>query len=359
MNLSLDKEYMKHALYLARKGIGKTSPNPIVGAVIVKNGKIIGQGFHKKAGEDHAEIIAIKNCKESPKDSKLYLTLEPCFHYGRTPPCVDAIIKAGIKEVIIAAKDSNPLVNGKSIKKLKKHGIKVKVGLLERESVEQNKHFFKFIRTKLPYVYLKAAITLDGKIATHSYDSKWISCEKSRKWVHEKRKQVDAVLIGVNTAIKDNPRLNSRLGKITYPKRIILDTNLDVPSNLDMFNEKGQTIILTSNVNIDKFKKKNVKVILCKKKKNHIDLEDALKKLAKIGITSILVEGGGKVFSSFISQNLVDRFYFFIAPKLVGDNSAIPIVSGLKTNSINDSIKLRYINSMNIGSDILMVGEYA
>ena len=362
MNLSLDKEYMTRALYLAKKGIGKTSPNPLVGAVIVKNKEIIGEGFHKKAGEDHAEIIALKDCKESTKNSTLYVTLEPCSHYGKTPPCVDAIIKSGIKEVFIAVKDPNPLVNGKSISKLKKHGIKVNIGILEKEATELNKYFFKFIKTGLPYVHLKAAITLDGKIATRSYDSRWISCEESRRWVHKKRTQVDAVLIGVNTAIKDNPRLNSRLEKITYPKRVILDTDFQISSNLNMFSEKGETIIITTNIKnnkLEEFKNKNIKIIVCKNKENQIDLKDALRKLGEIGITSILVEGGGSIFSSFISKSLVDRFYFFIAPKIIGDNNAISVMDGQNINLINESIKLKYIKSIFVGEDILIEGEYA
>jgi len=202
------KQYMKRSLELALLGKGRVSPNPLVGAIIVKGNKIIGEGYHCKAGEDHAEIIALKNCRESPRRATIYVNLEPCCHYGKTPPCVDAIIKAGINKVVIAVRDPNPVVNGNGIKIMKENKIEIEEGILEKEAKELNKIFFKYIVSKTPYIILKAALTLDGKIATRSFDSKWVSCDESREMVHKLRADVDAVLVGKNTIMKDNPQLH-------------------------------------------------------------------------------------------------------------------------------------------------------
>jgi len=361
MNSNLDQMYMTRVFALAEKGKVSISPNPVVGAILVKGGKVIGEGYHKKAGCAHAEIIALKNCKQSAKGAKLYINLEPCFHYGKTPPCVDVVIKSGIKEVIIATKDPNPLTFGKSIAKLRKNNIKVKVGTLQNEAAELNRHFFKFIKRGWPYIYLKAAITMDGKIAIRTSDSEWISCEKSRKWVHKKRKEVDAVLIGVDTAVKDNPRLTSRLKIASYPKRIVLDTNFKISPKQNIFKQPGETIIVTGNKSkskANKFKNKNIKLVYCQNKTGQINLKDALRKLGKLGIASILVEGGGKIFTSFINEKLVDHFYFFLTPKIIGDSKAVSFISGRKINSIEQAIKLNFINLTTIDEDILIEAKY-
>jgi diaminohydroxyphosphoribosylaminopyrimidine deaminase / 5-amino-6-(5-phosphoribosylamino)uracil reductase len=344
--------FMKQALELAEKGRKTVSPNPLVGCVIVKNGKIIGEGYHQKAGENHAEIVALKNCTEDPTDATMYVTLEPCSHYGRTPPCVDKIIEARIAEVIIPHHDPNVLVNGEGIKKLEEAGIKVTIGMLAEQAQKQNKVFLKHTRTKMPFVYLKAAITLDGKIATKTFDSKWITSEISRQKVHELRSEVDAILIGKNTALADNPRLNARLEEVTYPTRVIVDKDDDLPENLQVFNQEGKTYVLTSVIS----KKENR--ITCLHENGIIDLRDALQKLGELGIQSLLVEGGGNMITQFTKQKLVDEFMFFIAPKVLGDDNAISFFSGQDIDSIHDGIHLEFTDVEKSGPDIILKGRY-
>jgi diaminohydroxyphosphoribosylaminopyrimidine deaminase / 5-amino-6-(5-phosphoribosylamino)uracil reductase len=332
----MDSDYMQQALTLASKGYGTTSPNPMVGTIIVKNNKIIGKGYHKRAGEPHAEISALDNCTESPKGSVMYVTLEPCAHYGLTPPCVDAIIKAGINHVVIAVRDPNPKVNGKTIKKLKEKGIKVTEGVLEEPARELNKFFFKHIQSGQPYVILKAALTLDGKIATQNLDSKWISCEQSRKLVHKLRSHVDAVLVGKNTVLQDNPRLNSRLHEERHPLRIIAGTQENIPETFHILKGPAKTVFLGKQVN----------------------LQEKLTQLGQQGITSILIEGGSNIFTQFIEQELVDEFYFFITPKLLG-NSALPLLQSQNISSIKDALQLTFTKVKKVGTDILVIGKYA
>ncbi len=342
--------YMERALELAQKG--KTSPNPMVGCVVVKDEQIIGEGFHQKAGEDHAEVIALKNCTEDPAGATMYVTLEPCYHTGKTPPCVDAVIDAGITKVVISSIDPNPKTNGISVKKLQDRGVEVVTGLLEKESNELNKTFIKHVTTKLPFIYLKAAITLDGKIATKTFDSKWISSEESRQKVHELRRDVDAVLVGKNTVLQDNPRLNARLEETTYPMRIIVDANDDLPDNLNVFNQEGKTYVVTTVAS------KKEGRIQCNHVDGKIDLDDALEKLGALGIQSILVEGGGNVFSQCIEQKLVDEFIFFIAPTMIGDKKAIPFFNGQDVDKIQDGVKLEFANIEKSGPDIMITGRY-
>jgi len=331
-----DEQYMQRALELARKGLGHTSPNPMVGAVIVKDNKIIAEGYHQQAGKDHAEIVALKKCSSSSsKKATLYINLEPCCHHGKTPPCVDSIIASGISKVMIATKDPNPLVSGRGIAALKKAGISVKVGVLQQEAEELNKIFFKYIATGKPYIYLKAALTLDGKIATRTAESKWISGEDARALVHQKRKEVDAILVGKHTLLHDDPHLTARVGRSTsFPKRIILGTEKDVPKNLHIFHQKGENIFRSGK-----------------------DLTKILDDLGKQEITSILVEGGSSVFSQFIKQGLVDEYLFFIAPKLLGDEQAIPFFQGQNTTSLKEATKLRFISTEMAGKDVLITAR--
>ncbi|MEO8400117.1 MAG: bifunctional diaminohydroxyphosphoribosylaminopyrimidine deaminase/5-amino-6-(5-phosphoribosylamino)uracil reductase RibD, partial [Ignavibacteriaceae bacterium] len=243
-----DESYIKLAIEIAKKGMGNVSPNPLVGCVIIKNDRIIGAGYHQKFGESHAEINAINNSKENLEGSTLYINLEPCSHYGKTPPCVDKILEAKIKKVVIGTLDMNPLVSGNGVKKLKSVGIDVKVGVLENECINLNKFFFKFITKKTPYVTLKAAQTLDGKIADKSGESKWISSLSSRRFVHEFRSKYDAVLVGTKTIIKDNPSLTVRLIEGRNPKRIIIDTDLSLKNSLKIFkdNKDKNLLVITS-----------------------------------------------------------------------------------------------------------------
>ncbi len=343
-----DEYYMRRALYLA--GQGTPSPNPYVGCVIVKDGRIIGEGFHQKAGEHHAEINALASCTESPEGATIYTTLEPCSHYGKTPPCVDALIKAKVQKVIFAMKDPNPLVD--SVSMLQKAGIEVIEGVLRNEAEAQNNIFRKYITTGMPYIYLKAALTLDGKIATHTHHSRWISSEESRTKVHQLRSKVDAILIGKNTVLKDNPHLTARNGTISYPTRVVLDYDDTLPETLNVFTQPGKTIILTA---VQSAKKNR---ILCPAEEGRINLCEALKLLAKEGISSILVEGGSSVFSQFITHNLVDEFLLFMAPKILGDDTAIPLMNGRHLLNIDESIRLRFTGIEPSGTDIMVRAVY-
>jgi diaminohydroxyphosphoribosylaminopyrimidine deaminase / 5-amino-6-(5-phosphoribosylamino)uracil reductase len=358
-----DESYIQLTLELAKRGIGKVSPNPLVGCVITRNDKIIGAGFHTKYGDEHAEINAINSSQESLEGSTLYVNLEPCSHYGNTPPCVDSIIKEKIKRVVIGTLDLNPVVNGRGIKKLKAAGVEVKAGVLEKECEELNKFFFKFISKKIPYVTLKAAITLDGKIADVNAKSEWISSEESRKYVHSLRSKYDAVLIGANTALIDNPQLTVRHVEGRNPWRIVLDPELNLPVELSLFrkNYDQRTIIVLSEKGLKKKRKlaqlenSGVKIIEAKNSdKDFINLKSLLKELAKIYITSVLVEGGSEILTSFIKQKLFDDLILFITPKLIGDG--IPLVQNLGISSIKNSLNLKLKSCEVLADDI--VAEY-
>ena len=346
-------------LEIAKKGLGKVSPNPLVGCVIVKNQKIIGAGFHQKYGEAHAEINAIKNATESIKDATLYVNLEPCAHFGKTPPCVDELINQKIKKVVIGTLDSNPLVAGKGVEKLLSNGIEVKVGVLEDECKELNKFFFNFIEKKIPYVTLKAAQTIDSKIADTFGESKWISSKESRKFVHEMRSKYDAVLVGANTVLKDDPKLDVRLIEGRNPKRLILDARLRIKLTSSILNsEKNVTIITSKNAmlkrkKIEQLKKLGVNLFFIKNINEHeIDIKSMLKTLAKNNVTSLLVEGGGKVFSSFLNAKLFNEIRLFLAPKILGNG--INTFGDLGNNKIEDALKLRINKFEKIGDDIMI-----
>lgn len=356
-----DESYIKLAIEIAKKGEGNVSPNPLVGCVITKENRIIGAGYHQKFGEDHAEINAINSATESLEGSTLYVNLEPCSHTGNTPPCVDRIIKEKIKRVVIGTLDSNPLVSGNGVKKLKKAGIDVKVGILENECYELNKFFFKFISKKIPFVTIKAAQTLDGFIADKNHYSEWISSNESRKLVHLLRAKYDAVLVGSNTAKIDDPKLTVRMVEGRNPFRVVLDSKLKLKTDLKLFrsNSDKKTILITSTESkmkkskLKKIERLGVKVIFCKKNKNSgIDLSSALKELGKLGITSLLVEGGAKTISSFIEQNLFDEMLVFISPKILGDG--LKTFSGLPGKKLRDALKLKIVKSDLTGDDILL-----
>jgi len=341
--MSTHEKYMRLAIELAKKAEGKTSPNPIVGAVVVKNDKIIGEGYHKKAGLPHAEVSALKEAGSGAKGATLYVTLEPCDHFGRTPPCAQAIIKSGIKKVVIGMKDPNPLNNGKGIRKLKKNGIAVTVLKLYKEAESINKPYIKFITKRLPYVTVKVAQSLDGKIATKTGDSKWISSEDSRRYVHMLRANVDAVMVGANTVIKDDPALLSKTSRGKQPTRIIVDGNSKIPKNAKIFSTLDKSpVILASS-------------ILGRGKRT--DIVRLLKVLAKNGATHILVEGGGQLISGLIEKGLVDRMLIFVAPKVVGGKDAITSVEGEGAARIKDAIDFKITNIRRFRKDILIEAE--
>ncbi len=342
------KGFMQRALDIAR--LGNTSPNPMVGCVIVKNGKIISEGYHKQAGKDHAEIAALKKIGNEAKNAIMYVTLEPCSHYGKTPPCIDPVLGSGIKEIFIAMKDPNRKVNGKSIMELKKKGVKVNVGLLENEAKCLNEVYIKYITKKVPYVVLKFAVTLDGKIAHKKKTVNYISNEKSRKIVHELRDRVDAVLVGINTIINDDPLLTTRLKnkKGRDPLRIILDQDLKIPLKAKVLKDSNYLIAVSSKA--DKTKASKLNTITCKSQDGIIDLKDLLQKLGKMEISYLLVEGGAKVGTSFLEKNLVDRMMLFITPKKFG-KGGIDMLSGPKR-----SFGMKDIKITKVGGDLLVVG---
>lgn len=317
---------MQRCFKLALKGAGSVSPNPLVGCVIVKNGKIISEGWHKKYGGFHAERDAITKALKKGvnlKGAALYVNLEPCVHYGKTPPCSDLIIENKISEVVIGSKDPYKKVSGKGIRKLKKAGIKVKTGILEPEAIELNKFFIKYVTTGLPYITLKAAQTIDGKIADDKYRSKWISSATSRKTVHKLRAVYDAVLVGTNTLIYDDPKLNVRGVKGRDPFRIIIDKSLNLKEKYKVFKyTDGKTIVLfsekTDKNKIADYPGDGITFIPCRIKNGRLDLNDALKKLARLNIASILVEGGAYTYNEFLKNDMADEVIIFIAPKIMG-----------------------------------------
>ena len=338
---------MREALRLAKKGIGKTSPNPAVGAVLYKDGRIIARGWHKGKGKPHAEAEAIERAGKESKGAILFVTLEPCCHWGATPPCTRKIIEAGIKKVFVGMIDPNPVVKGKGIKELQDAGIEVEIGILEEEVRKINEPYIKFMEKGTPFVALKIASTLDGKIALSTGESRWITCEESRKYVHRLRKIYDAVLVGVGTILKDNPHLNVRLVRGRNPYRIILDTNLRTPENANVLGDK--CIICTK----EKKDFKGAEIWEIKEEKEgFLDLNDVLKKCGEKGILSILVEGGQKVFTSFIRKDLFDVIYLFISPKIMGKGISF---CDFEINALNECKKLRVEKVKKVGDDLLLI----
>lgn len=355
--------YMKRAIALSKKGIGYTNPNPLVGAVIVKDGKIIGEGYHENVGKNHAEINALNHCNESVKGATMYVTLEPCSHYGKTPPCVDAIIASGIKEVIIGMIDPNPLVAGNGIKALEEQHIRVKYGVCEDEIRELNRIFVKYITTRRPYLLLKTAMTLDGKIATVTGDSKWISGEKSREYVHEIRHQVAAIMVGIGTVLVDNPRLTTRLSNREgiHPIRVIVDTKCSIPIDARVISEKGKTIIATTKEapveKVEALLKRGVTILIVDTRNQKVDLKKLMIKLGEVGIDSVLLEGGSEMNYSALADGIVDEVITFIAPKIVGGQGAKTSIGGKGITHMNNAFGLKDIQIEKMGEDLMVRGK--
>ena len=353
-----DEYYMKIALELAEASQGQTSPNPVVGAVIVKNGEIGGMGSHLKAGEHHAEIHALNMAGERARGGTIYVTLEPCSHFGKTPPCADAVISAGIVKVVIASTDSNPLVAGKGIQRLKNAGIEVVTGICEEEARRLNESFFYYMKHHIPYVTLKHAVTLDGKTATKTGHSKWITSELSRKDVHNDRGRHDAILVGIQTVMIDDPSLTNRDGDNgRQPIRIVLDTDLKMPLDKKLVNDgESPTWIFTgSDVSDEKVAAfKNKPVQICKLSQPTIDINELLVVLGQKGITSLYVEGGQAIHSSFLKSGKVNRLVTYIAPKIVGGIDAPSMFTDLQITNMNDAISLEFEHVERIGNDIKM-----
>ena len=350
------RKYIELALKLAEKGKGTVSPNPLVGALVVKRGKIIGKGFHKKAGEDHAEIIALKEAGKRAKHGTLYVTLEPCSHWGRTPPCTEAIVKSGVSEVVIGMKDVNPLVGGFYV--LKSRGIKTRIGVLEEEAKKLNEIYVKYMKTKKPFVILKVAATLDGKIATSTGNSKYITSKESRTYVHQLRDEVDAILIGINTLLADNPHLDTRLVSGKEPFKVIIDTTLRFPMNAQVMKHPDKVIIATTKKapkkKIKLLQQKGVRIIETPIKKGKVSLEEVMIELGKQEITSVLIEGGNQINSSALREKIVDKILLFTAPRLIG--KGIDAFGDLGIKTLDQTINLKHMTTKKLGHDILVEG---
>ncbi|MFH1848875.1 MAG: bifunctional diaminohydroxyphosphoribosylaminopyrimidine deaminase/5-amino-6-(5-phosphoribosylamino)uracil reductase RibD [archaeon] len=346
-----DVFYMQEALGQARKG--HTSPNPRVGCVIVSKDRVIARGYHVKAGADHAEVMALKEAGILATGATLYVNLEPCCHQGRTPPCTDAIIAAGISRVVSAVKDPNPRVDGKGFEILRRVGITVDVGTLAIEAAALNESYMKHIVTGMPFVTAKAAVSLDGKIASYTGDSKWISSPESRKKVHRMRSESDAVLVGLNTVIKDNPRLTCRIRGGRDPLRVILDSRLSVPPDARVFDDDNVVVACLE----DAPRRDNLRVIRLKADaKGRPDLALLMKTLGGMQVCSVLIEGGSEVLGSAFDSGTVDRIVWFIAPIIIGGRSAVTAVAGEGAASVSKALKFRETRVGRCGPDIVVDG---
>ncbi|MFZ5646522.1 MAG: bifunctional diaminohydroxyphosphoribosylaminopyrimidine deaminase/5-amino-6-(5-phosphoribosylamino)uracil reductase RibD [Bacillota bacterium] len=358
-----DENYMKMALELAAKAMGRTSPNPMVGAVLVKDGAVVGKGFHARAGTPHAEVVAIENAGDEAGGSTLYVSLEPCCHRGRTGPCTDAVIGAGIKKVVAAMADPNPLVAGKGFARLKEAGLEVVWGIMEEEARKLNEVFIKYITTGNPFVVLKAAVSLDGKIATRTGESRWITGPEARAYGHRLRDRYDAIMVGINTVLADNPSLTTRLpGVGKDPVRIVLDSHARTPAGSKVINSSRDAraiIIVTPGApgeRVEALKNAGAEVICLPESEGRVNMKALFPELARRGITSVLIEGGGHVHASALASGMVDKVVWFIAPKLIGGIQAPGPLGGPGPEKLSDAVLLDRVTVSKIGDDILFEG---
>jgi len=356
-----DIAYMQRALSLARRGSGNTSPNPMVGAVIVKSGQVVAEGYHRRAGADHAEIVALKKARRKAKGATLYVSLEPCCHRGRTGPCTEAIIAAGVARVVFAVKDPNPMVNGRGAARLRRAGVVVTGGVLRKEASELNEAYFSGIRNNRPFITLKTAQTVDGRIATVTGDSQWISGPQSQKFAHRLRAETDAVLVGGGTVRADNPSLTVRAVKGRNPYRVIVSNSLKLPAQCRLIddNADGRTIIAASEPAIERFTRRrrpNPLIFWCLKatRDGLVDLNDLVAKARDFGLISLLVEGGGRLATSFLKAGLADKYIAIIAPKVLG--SGIEAVGDLRIRRLAEAVEFERQRFEPSGDDMIFVG---
>jgi diaminohydroxyphosphoribosylaminopyrimidine deaminase/5-amino-6-(5-phosphoribosylamino)uracil reductase len=359
----LDEKFMHMALRLAAKARGRTSPNPMVGAVVVKNGRTIATGYHKKAGEPHAEAIALKKAGAAAEGATLYVTLEPCSHTNkRTPPCSPLVIQSGVTRVVVAMIDPNPHVSGGGIRALRRAGLDVATGLLEPQARTLNEAFIKHVSTGMPFVTLKIAQTLDGKIATASGESKWITGEKAREEGHRLRDSNDAVLVGINTVLKDDPSLTARIPKGRDPIRVVLDSRLRIPLNAKILAQKSsaKTIVATlataPKTKIKKLHAVGAEVLFVKSSNGHVDLRDLMKNLGRKDIVSVLIEGGAEVHASAVWSGIADKVVFFVAPMLMTGRDSLCSIGGISPLQLSQAVRLRDVTSHSLGEDLMIEG---
>lgn len=357
-----DIEYMKLALELAKKGCGWVAPNPMVGAVIVKDGRIIGQGWHQRYGEFHAERNALASCGESPRGATMYVTLEPCCHHGKQPPCADALLEAQIARVVVGSADPNPLVAGKGIRILRDHGVEVVENVMREECDSLNEVFFHFIQKKRPFVVMKYAMTMDGKIAAYTGESKWVTGEPARNHVQKQRHRYTAIMVGVGTVLADDPLLTCRIEGGKNPVRIICDTGLRTPLTAQVVTTAKQvpTIIATCCVDREKYipyEKNGCRMLAVKEKNGHVNLQELMEKLGQDNIDSILLEGGGTLNWAALESGIVQKVQAYIAPKLFGGQAAKTPVEGTGYPSPAEAVHLKNRKIIPLGEDILIESE--
>jgi len=358
-----DEDFMRRALKLARKGQGYTSPNPMVGALVVKNGRIIGEGYHRRCGTAHAEVNAIRNAGPEAQDATLYVTLEPCCHHGKTPPCTDFIVQNKIARVVIGTMDVNPLVACRGIEALRTNGITVEVGVLEKECQALNEVFFHYMKTGLPFVTLKYAQTLDGRIATVSGQSRWISSEESLNFAHKLRAQHDAILVGINTVMADNPELTVRRARGRNPLRVVVDSHLKIPSTAKVLQnlDRAKTLIATTRKKNDKkFQRltaSGATVVACRADRNgKVSLKDLFHKLAARGISSVLIEGGSQIITTTVKENLAQRLVVTVAPKILG--KGLPAVGDLNIRRLTQAKPIFVKKVRQNGTDLIIDARF-
>jgi len=361
----MHETFMKHALALAGRGAGKTSPNPMVGAVVVRNGRIVGEGYHSRAGGPHAEILALRRAGARARGATLYVTLEPCCHYGRTPPCTDAILASGVRRVVAGMKDPNPRVQGGGFRILKRAGLALETGILEAECLRLNETFIKFIRTGRPFVISKTALSLDGKIATAGGESQWISGPAARRYVHRLRSRVDAILVGAGTVLKDDPRLTARVQnrrRARQPARVVLDAGEQIALTARVFQRaiRERVIYVTgrtpSRGRLRKLEARGVTVWCGPVRGGRIDLPALMARLGKEGITSVLLEGGGELNAGALHAGIVDKLVWFVAPILLGGKAAPGPLGGPGLRRLRSAWKLRRWSHQRVGTDLLIEG---
>lgn len=353
---------MQMALELAARGKGRTSPNPMVGAVIVKGNKVIASGYHKRAGTAHAEAAALKKAGARAKGATLYVNLEPCCHTAkRTPPCTKAVIESGIREVVTAMIDPNPKVSGKGLKELRAAGIITRTGIMKEAARKLNEVFIKHITRNRPFVILKIAQSIDGKIATARGESKWITGPEARERVHQLRSEVDALVVGIGTVKADNPSLDCRIRGGRNPYRIIVDSRLDISLNSKVLkHDDGKTVIAATEkadkIKLDTLARRGTRVLIIREKTGKVDLNRLMTELAKLDITSVMIEGGSSIAASALSDRIVDKVMFFAAPKIIGGVDAIPSIGGESPALLKNAVKLKDMQVTTLGGDILIEG---
>ena len=355
------QDYMKRALELAKKGAGHTSPNPMVGCVVVKDGRIVTEGYHERYGEFHAERNALTRCEEDLTGAEMYVTLEPCCHQGNTPPCTDIIIERGIGKVYVGSMDPNPKVAGKGVKILQEHGIEVETGVLEKECLALNEIFFYYITTGIPYVAMKYAMTLDGKIASCTGDSKWVTGETARHHVHELRKQYSAILAGIGTVLADDPMLNCRIEEGVDPVRVVCDSSLRIPLSSQLVKTAGDIPVIVAYAKENPEKEKALLQagveLISAGRDGRVDLAVLMRELGKRKIESVLVEGGGAIHGSVLKSGLVQKIYCYLAPKLIGGREAGSPVEGDGFSRMKDALPVKEMEILPLGEDICISGR--